>query len=93
MFLAALLICTENTFWDISKDHDDNFVELFEESFLLYVESGMRERVDAAIYILLRDEQGASGWKVTKEFKEKFGQLVVEHFLRMFIFSICTLQI
>ena len=95
---TALLICLENTFWTI-----DNFnfsMKLFEKSFTSYVESGMRGKVEAAMDILLRDEQGASGWTVNvtniKEFerlKEKFCNLVVEHFLRTFIFSICTGQI
>ena len=87
--LAALLICLKNTFWTSNKlvDGNYNFVKLFKKSFKLYVESGMKERVEAAIYILLRDEQGASGWPVTKS---KFCKLVVEHFLCRFIFSICT---
>ena len=77
--LTALLICFENTFWTVNRDGNYNFVKLFKKSFALYVESGTRERLEAAIYILLRDDQGASEWTVTKEFKEKFCKLVVEH--------------
>ena len=83
MFLAALLICTENTFWDISRDHDDNFVELFEESFLLYVESGMREMTERDIDIF-RNEQGE--FSTTKDFSTRFYKFIIDHYLRKFHF-------
>ena len=75
----ALLICTENTFWNLSTDA--NFVDLFKTSFTLYVESGMKKKMEAAIDIL-RNEQG--GWMVTKDFKAKFCKIIIEHFLCKF---------
>jgi hypothetical protein len=74
---TALLICTENTFWDISRD--GNFVGVFKKSFTLYVESGMRELVEKDIDIL-RNEQGA--FSVTEDFCEKFYKFIVDHYLR-----------
>jgi hypothetical protein len=73
----ALLICTENTFWDISGAQ--NFVELFKTSFTSYVESGMRGMVERDIDIL-RNEQG--GFSVTEDFKAKFYKFIVDHYLR-----------
>ena len=81
---TALLICTENTLWDINGD--GNFVELFKNSFTLYVESGLREIAERDIDIL-RNEEG--GFSVTKDFKAKFYKFIVEHYLRKFIVSIC----
>ena len=49
MISIALLICLENTFWNISGG--DNFMELFKKSFALYVESGMRKKIEAEIDI------------------------------------------
>jgi hypothetical protein len=77
----ALLICTENTFWDISRDGTPNFVELFKKSFTSYVKSGMRERVERDIDVL-RNEQGE--FLVTKDFKAKFYKFIVDHYLRKF---------
>jgi hypothetical protein len=74
---TALLICTENTFWDISRD-GKNFVGLFKESFTLYVESGMREMTEKDIDIL----QKQVGILVTKDFCEKFYKFIVDHYLR-----------
>ena len=54
---TALLICMENTFWNTGS-RDGNFVESFKKSFTLYVDSGMRKKVEAEI------EQG--GGPVTK---------------------------
>ena len=82
---TALLICTENAFWDISGDW--NFVELFKKSFISYVESGMREKVEIDIEIL-RNEQGE--FSVTKDFKEKFYEFIVDHYLCKFHCFICT---
>jgi hypothetical protein len=76
---TALLICMENTFWNISRDN--NFVELFKKSFTLYVDSGIRKKVEAAIDGL-RNEQG--GWKVTEDFNAKFFKVIIEHYLRKF---------
>ena len=76
---TALLICTENTFWDMSRD--GNFVELFKKSFTLYVESGMSERMKIDIDIL-RNDQGE--FLVTEVFKARFYRFIVEHYLRKF---------
>ena len=76
---TAVLICTENTLWDINED--GNFVELFKKSFTLYVESGMREIAERDI-VILRNEEG--GFSVTKDFEAKFYKFIVEHYLRKF---------
>jgi hypothetical protein len=70
----------ENTFWIISTDI--NFVKLFKASFKLYVESGMREKVEAAVDIW-RNEQGGQR-VVTKEFQEKFHKIIIGHCLGKF---------
>ena len=76
---TALLLCIENTFWDISKD--GNFVELFRKSFTLYVESGMKKKMEADIFDMLRNQ---GGHQVTHEFKEKFYKIIIEHYLCKF---------
>jgi hypothetical protein len=76
---TALFICMENTFWNISRDN--NFVELFKKSFTLYVDSGIRKKVEAAIDGLI-NEQG--GWMVTEDFKAKIFKVIIEHYLRKF---------
>jgi hypothetical protein len=73
---TALLICMENTFWNISGD--DNFMELFRKSFTLYVKSGTGKKMKAAINGL-RNEQG--GWTVTRDFKAKFSEIIIAHYL------------
>ena len=75
---TALLICMENTFWNISRD--GNFVELFKKSFTLYVESGTRKKVEADIAIL----SNQSGHPATDEFKAKFCKIIIEHYLCKF---------
>ena len=85
---TALLICMENSFWRLSgesgdaSDHDDdnlNFVELFKKSFTLYVESGMRGKVEADIDILRNQ-----GLVDDDEFKAQFCKIIIEHLLRKF---------
>ena len=76
---TALLICMENTFWNIQRD--GNFVESFKKSFTLYVDSGMRKKVEAEIDIL-RNEQGESEFVATKDFKARFLKLIIDHYLR-----------
>ena len=77
---TALLICIENTLWDINGD--ENFVELFRKSFTLYIESGLREMTERDIDIL-RNEQG--GFSVEDwDFNAKFYKFIVEHYLRTF---------
>ena len=91
---TALLICMENTFWNISSD--GNFVKLFKKSFTLYVESGTREKVEADIEIL-----GFPGrsWELDatelEEYKDKFLKIIMGHYLRkfpsrLFLFAINT---
>jgi hypothetical protein len=62
---------------------DVNFVKLFKASFKLYVESGMRNKVEAAVD-KWRNEQ--SGQRVTKdsELQEKFHRIIIGHYLRKF---------
>jgi hypothetical protein len=86
----ALLICTENTFWDISRDGPKNFVKSFKKSFTSYVESGMSKMVERDIDIL-RNEQG--GFLVTEDLKAKFYKFIVDHYLRkfqLFLFALST---
>jgi hypothetical protein len=68
----------ENTFWSIRTQRGINFAELFKKSFKLYVESGTREKMEAAINILL-DEH--SGCLKTEDFKAKFYTIISEHYL------------
>ena len=75
--LTALLICIENTFWDINGD--GNFVEQFKKSFTLYVESGMRDMTERDIEIL-RNEQN---YDLTQSHGE-FYKFIVNHYLRKF---------
>ena len=70
---TALLICIENTFWDINGD--GNFVELFKKSFTLYVESGMREMTERDIEILINENDPTYG---------EFYKFIVNHYLGKF---------
>jgi hypothetical protein len=70
----------ENTFWDISRDDDSDFVELFKKSFTLYIESGTRKEMEVDIDIL----RNQSGCPATNEFKAKFYKIIIEHCLRRF---------
>ena len=82
---TALLICMENTFWNISTDV--KFVDLFKTSFTLYVESGTRKKMEAAIDAL-RNKHG--GNMVTKDFEEKFYKIIINHCLCKFhCFYLC----
>ena len=56
-------------------------MELFKKSFKLYVESGTREKMEAAINILL-NEQGGCLPDETEDFKTKFIKIISEHYLR-----------
>ena len=75
-YLTVLLICTENTLWNISRD--STFVELFKKSFTLYVESGKREIVERDMD-KLRKEQGE--FLVTEDLNTKFYRFIVDHYL------------
>ena len=70
---TALLICIENTFWNINGH--GNFVELFKKSFTVYVESGKREMTERDLEIL-RNEQYPSD--------DEFYEFIVNHYLRKF---------
>ena len=54
-------------------------MELFKKSFKLYVESGMRKKVEAVINTLI-NEQG--GCLETEDFKAKIYMVISEHYLR-----------
>ena len=87
---TGLLICMENSFWNISRD--GNFVKSFKESFTLYIGSGMRMKAEEAVNIL-RNEQGGSEHKATDDFKARFYKLITDHYLRkihcFYIHSTC----
>ena len=80
---TALLICMENTFWNISTHagRDGNFVKLFKKSLALYVESGTKKNTAAAIDMLRND---LGGDQVTEDFKEKYFKIITEHYLGKF---------
>ena len=65
----------ENTFWN---SRDGNFVESFKQSFTLYVDSGMRKKVEAEIYTLMI-EWSESELPLTRA---RFRKLIVDHYLR-----------
>jgi len=75
VIFTALLICMENTFWNISTDV--NFVDLFKASFTLYVESGMMKKTEADIDI----SRYQGGHLVTKKFKRSFYTIIIKHYL------------
>ena len=56
-------------------------MELFKDSFSLYVESGTREKTVVAIDTL-RYELG--GHFITEDFKKKLLKIITEHYLRKF---------
>ena len=72
----------ENTFWNLSTDKDGSFVELFKNSFALYVERGTREKTVAAIGILIYE---LGGHRMTEDFKNKLFKIVTEHYLCKFL--------
>ena len=57
-------------------------MELFKKSFALYVESGMRKKMETNID-MLRNQGGHPGL-VSKEFKANFCKIIIEHYLRKF---------
>ena len=74
----------ENTFWNINLDTGrdaSNFVKLFEKSFTLYVESGMREMTERDIEVL-RDEHGEFSY--AGDFRARFCKFIFDHYLRKF---------
>ena len=78
---TALLICLENSFWRISSHGNGDFVESFKESFTLYVGSGMRMKTEVDIDIW----KNQGGPLVTDEFKAKFCEIIIGHYLCMFL--------
>ena len=77
---TGLLICMENTFWN-GPLGPDNFVESFKQSFKLYVDSGMKKKVEAEIDIL-RNEQSESELPLIEDFRARFHKLIIDHYLR-----------
>ena len=57
-------------------------MELFKKSFALYIESGMRKKMEADIDRMVAENQ--SGHPVTEEFNEMFGKTIIEHYLCKF---------
>ena len=78
--LTALLICMENTFWNISTG--DGFVKLFKKSFALYVESGIKKKTEAGLDLLRKELKG--GHPVSKDFEENFYRFILEQYLCKF---------
>ena len=76
---TGVLICMENSFWNISRD--GNFVKSFKESFTSYIGSGMRMKAEEAVTIL-RHEQGGSEDQATADFEARFRKLITDHYLR-----------
>ena len=72
---TALLICMENTFWNINGD--EGFVKVFEKSFTLYVKSGRRKMTERDMIEMLRNDQGEISASGLYEF-------IVDHYLRKF---------
>ena len=68
----------ENSFWNISRE--GKFEKSFKKSFKLYVDSGMRMKVEADIDIL-RNGQGDSEFIATKGFKARFCKFIIDHYL------------
>jgi len=85
LILTALLICMENTFWDISRLQNGKFVELFQNSFMLYVESGMVKMVERDIDILKKKKKevfvNIKDFQDLVDFKAKFYKFIVDHYL------------
>ena len=73
ILLSALLICIENTFWNINGH--SNFVKLFKKSFTLYVKSGMREKTERDFEILRNGRYPSH---------DEFYEFIVNHYLRKF---------
>ena len=81
---TALLICMENTFWN--NGTDVNFVDWFKISFMLYVKSGMRKKMEAAIDVLENGCLVAENFKA-KDFKEEFYKIIISvSFIVVFFF-------
>ena len=77
----------ENTFWNINLDtgrdpSNLNFIKLFEKSFTLYVESGMREMTERDIEVL-RNEHGEFSDEA-EDFNARFCKFIFDHYLRKF---------
>ena len=76
----------ENSFWNINGDSGTNFVEGFKKSFALYVDSGMKEKTERGIEVLI-NEQGefSAHWQPeAKNFEEKFYKFIFDRYLRKF---------
>ena len=77
---TALLICIENTFWNINGD--GNFVKLFKKSFTLYVKSGRREMTERGIDLeILRNDWDLD---LDSSFNSTLYKFIVDHYLRKF---------
>ena len=60
-------------------------MDSFEDSFILYVESGMRKKAEADIEVF-RNEHGRF-LPVTKDFQAEFCKFILDHRLRKFLCS------
>jgi hypothetical protein len=71
----ALLICVENSFWN--HGGHGNFVDSFQKSFTLYVESGMKKKVESHIGVFQHQQAG----QIRVVDKKELYKIVMEHCL------------
>ena len=57
---------------------------MFKKTFASYVESGMKKKTEADIDDILKNVQGE--FPLTKDFKTRFCKIIIEHYLRKFLF-------
>jgi hypothetical protein len=68
----------ENSFWN--QGGQGNFVDSFEKSFTLYVESGMKKKVESHIDVFKHQQAGK---RVVDE-KELYRKIIIKHCLCKF---------
>jgi hypothetical protein len=68
----------ENSFWNCHTGGD--FVDWFQKSVTLYVESGMRKKVEVAVKMLVYNPVEPLG----PGFKKEFLKIIMDHYLRKF---------
>ena len=76
----------ENSFWNINEDTGTSFVERFKKSFTLYVDSGMKEKTERGIEVLINERgEFSPHWQPeAKNFDEKFYKFIFDRYLRKF---------
>ena len=76
----------ENSFWNINGDTGTNFLKGFKKSFTLYVDSGMKEKTERGIEVLINERgEFSPHWQPeAKNFEERFYKFISAHYLRKF---------